>query len=213
MNVNVQFFGYLRQRTGQNEYQLELADGADVASAIEKVYATYPDLREADTSLRIAIGREFATRAAKLRDGDTLALMPPLQGGAGSSTDDELLLTDKPIDPAEAAPGPFAGDVGGVVTFWGIVRDVENGQKIRALEYTAYHDMAEHQFRKLLAETRKKWPVKRVRVIHRLGVIGVGEPSLLVRVEAAHRAEAFAAAQFIIDELKERVPIWKAAVP
>ena len=73
--------------------------------------------------------------------------------------------------------------------------------------------MVEHQIRKLLAETRHQWPLKRIRVIHRLGVIAVGEPSLLVRVEAAHRAEAFAAAQFIIDELKQRVPIWKKGVP
>ena len=72
--------------------------------------------------------------------------------------------------------------------------------------------MADHQFRKLLVETRQRWPLKRIRVVHRLGVIAVGEPSLLVRVEAAHRVEAFAAAQFIIDELKQRVPIWKTAV-
>jgi molybdopterin synthase catalytic subunit len=73
--------------------------------------------------------------------------------------------------------------------------------------------MVEHQFRKLFAETHRKWPLERIRVIHRLGVIAVGEASLLVRVEAAHRGEAFAAAQFIIDELKQKVPIWKKAVP
>jgi molybdopterin synthase catalytic subunit len=73
--------------------------------------------------------------------------------------------------------------------------------------------MAGHQFRKLLAEAHQKWPLKRIRIVHRLGRIPVAEPSLLVRVEAAHRSEAFAAAQFIIDELKERVPIWKTAVP
>ena len=72
--------------------------------------------------------------------------------------------------------------------------------------------MAEHQFRELIVAARKKWPVKRVRIVHRLGTIPVGEASLLVRVEAAHRGEAFAAAQFIIDELKQKVPIWKKAV-
>jgi molybdopterin synthase catalytic subunit len=72
--------------------------------------------------------------------------------------------------------------------------------------------MAEHQFRNLLAETHQKWPLKRIRVIHRLGTIAVGEASLLVRVEAARRSEAFAAAQFIIDGLKQRVPIWKKPV-
>jgi len=93
------------------------------------------------------------------------------------------------------------------------VRDIEDGKTIRALDYTAYREMAEHQFRKLLAETHQKWPLKRIRIIHCLGIVAVGEPSLLVRVEAAHRREAFAAAQYIIDELKQRVPIWKKAVP
>jgi molybdopterin synthase catalytic subunit len=92
------------------------------------------------------------------------------------------------------------------------VRDLEDAKPIRALEYSAYQEMAEHQFRNLLAETRQKWPLKRIRVIHRLGTIPVGEASLLVRVEAAHRGEAFAAAQFIIDELKQRVTIWKKPV-
>jgi molybdopterin synthase catalytic subunit len=69
--------------------------------------------------------------------------------------------------------------------------------------------MAEHQFRRLIAEAKRRWPVQRLRVVHRLGVIPVGEASLLVRVEAAHRGEAFAAAQFVVDELKQKVPIWK----
>lgn len=213
MKINVQFFGYLRQRVGQNEYVLALPNDADVAAALAELYAKFPQLGEADKSILTAVGVEFAPRAAKLREGDILSLMPPLQGGAGTSPGDELLLTDKPIDEAEAGLAKFSGDVGAVVTFWGVVRDQEDGQHIRALEYTAYREMAEHQFRKLLADARRKWPLKHIRIIHRLGRIPVGEPSLLVRVEAAHRGEAFAATQFIIDELKQRVPMWKTAVP
>jgi molybdopterin synthase catalytic subunit/molybdopterin converting factor small subunit len=212
VKITVQLFSFYRHLTGQNELTLDLTDSATVADALARVYVKFPRLSEADKSIRIAVGVEFATRATKLHNGDVLSLMPPLQGGADLPVD-ELLLTDTPIDEAEAALGKFGGDVGGVVTFWGVVRNLENGQPIRSLEYTAYHEMADHQFRKLLAETHQKWPVKRIRVIHRLGVIAVGEPSLLVRVEAAHRGEAFAAAQFIVDELKQRVPIWKTAVP
>ncbi len=171
----------------------------------------FPQLKEAEKTALIAVGLEFATRSSRLREGDVLSLMPPLQGGTGPSTD-ELLLTEESIGEAEARLDKFNGTVGGVVTFWGIVRNEEDGKPIRALEYTAYREMAEHQFRKLLAETHQKWKLKRIRVIHRLGVIAVGEASLLVRVEAGHRAEAFAAAQFIIDELKQKVPIWKKAV-
>ena len=211
MKITIQFFSFLRQLTGQTECALELPDGSTVADALTQLYAKYPRLKEAEKTTLMAVGVEFATRSGKLHDGDVLSLMPPLQGGAGPDAD-ELLLTDKAIDPAEAELGGFGGDVGGVVTFWGIVRATEDAQPIRALEYTAYRTMAEHQFRRLFAETHRQWPLKRIRVIHRLGVIAVGEASLLVRVEAAHRAEAFAAAQFIIDELKQTVPIWKTAV-
>src|SRR6185295_5413262 len=120
------------------------------------------------------------------------------QGGA----DDELILTDQPI-PEFAAPSPPANsDGGGVVVFWGVVRDREDDKPIQALEYTAYREMAEHQFRRLIADTKSRWPIQRLQIIHRLGVVPVGEASLLVRVETAHRSEAFAACQYLIDELK-----------
>jgi molybdopterin synthase catalytic subunit len=211
MSVTVQFFSFLRQLTGHNEMQLDLPARSTVADLLEKLYAQFPRLREAEKTMLIAIGIEFATRKKVLREGDVVSLMPPLQGGANKLAD-ELLITEQPIDEAEAKLGKFPGDVGGIVTFWGVVRNIEEGAQIGALEYTAYREMAEHQFKKILAATREKWPLKRVRVVHRLGRIGVGEPSLLVRVEAAHRDEAFAAAQFIIDELKEKVPIWKRGV-
>ena len=209
MKITIQFFSFLRQMVGQNELTLDLPEGATVADALAQLYAKFPRLKEAEKTVLLAVGVEFTRRASKLRDGDVLSLMPPLQGGA----DDELLITDQPIDPGEAAVGGVAADVGGVAVFWGVVRDAEDGKPIRALEYTAYGEMAEHQFRGILAETRQKWTLKRIRVIHRLGRIPAGEPSLLVRVEATHRGEAFAAAQFIIDELKQKVPIWKTAVP
>jgi molybdopterin synthase catalytic subunit/molybdopterin converting factor small subunit len=212
VKITVQFFSFLRQRTGQNDLILNLPDGSTVADALAQLHDQFPQLKEADKTTVIAVGMEFATRSSQLRDGDVLSLMPPLQGGSELPTD-ELLITDQPIEAIEATLGKFDGGVGAVVTFWGVVRDEEEGKPIRALEYTAYREMVEHQFHKLLIETRQKWKLKRIRLIHRLGIIAVGEPSLLVRVEAAHRGEAFAAAQFIIDELKQKVPIWKKAVP
>lgn len=211
MNITVQFFSFLRQLAGQNECTLELPDGSTVAGALTQLHTMFPRLKEAEKITLVAIGLEFAAPSNKLHDGDVLSLMPPLQGGTDAAAG-ELLITDQPIDRAEAESGKFDGDVGGIVVFWGIVRDQEDAKPIRALEYSAYREMAEYQFRNLLAETHQKWPLKRIRVIHRLGTIPVGEASLLVRVEAAHRGEAFAAAQFIIDQLKQKVPIWKKPI-
>jgi MoaE-MoaD fusion protein len=203
MKVTVQCFSFLRPLTGLNEIPVDLPSSATVADLLSELYRRHPRLREAEKTTLIAVGVEFAKPEVRLKDGDVVSLMPPLQGGV----DDELLITDRPIDAAEAAAG-----VGAMVVFWGIVRDREDGQPITALDYTAYREMAEYQFRKLIAEARRRWPVRRLRIVHRLGVIPVGEASLLVRVEAAHRGEAFAAAQFVIDELKQTVPIWKRAV-
>jgi molybdopterin synthase catalytic subunit len=196
MKVTVQFFSVLRQLTGKTEMPVELPDSATAGDLVEQLGL------EKSTTL-VAVGVEFVKLSDRLHDGDVVSLMPPLQGGV----DDELSITDQPI-PAE----PVAGNVGGIVVFYGIVRDREDGRPITALEYTAYREMAEHQFRKLIAETKRRWPLKRLRVVHRLGVVPVGEASLLVRAEAAHRGEAFAATQFLIDELKQTVPIWKRPV-
>jgi molybdopterin synthase catalytic subunit len=209
MKITVQYFSYLRQLTGTNEQSVNVPDNASVSDLLATLYRQHSPLRETDKILLVAVGVEFAARDTILRDRDVVSLMPPVQGGVDA---DEWLITTGRIDPAEAVPAGLSRDTGGVVIFWGVVRDIEHGQSIRALDYSAYREMAEHQFRKLLTDTRHRWPLKRIRVVHRLGNVPVGEASLLVRVEAEHRAEAFAAAQYIIEELKKKVPIWKQPV-
>ncbi len=103
--------------------------------------------------------------------------------------------------------------MGAVVHFLGVVRGSEEGASIEAIDYTAFVPMAEVQFRKLLDEAARRWPLESVRVVHRLGVVRVGEPSLWMEVVSPHRAEAFDACRWIIDEMKRVVPIWKRAVP
>lgn len=122
----------------------------------------------------------------------------------------ELTLTSEPIDEgAWLARRPRPAGMGAVVCFLGVVRDTEAGAAIRALEYEAFRKMVEHQFHRLFDEMEKRWPVASVRLVHRLGVVNVSEPSLGVEVVAPHRGEAFAACQWLIDELKRVVPIWK----
>jgi molybdopterin synthase catalytic subunit len=89
------------------------------------------------------------------------------------------------------------------------VREIEGDAPITAIDYEAHEQMARHQFGLLFDAVEKRWPVESVRVVHRIGVVPVNEPSLWVEMIAPHRAEAFAACQFIIDEMKQKVPIWK----
>ena len=102
--------------------------------------------------------------------------------------------------------------MGAVVYFLGVVRGEEDGEAIHAIEYEAFQKMAEHQFSLILDEIEKRWPVESVRLVHRVGVVKVNEPSLWVELVAPHRGEAFAACQWLIDEMKRVVPIWKKSV-
>ncbi len=124
----------------------------------------------------------------------------------------ELILTIDPIAPAPRQQAAVTGTIGAVVTFSGVVRGTEAGQPIRALEYEAFHRMVEHQFNLIFRAIEQRWPIESIRAVHRLGVVPVNEPSLWVEVAAPHRAEAFAACQFLIDEMKRIVPIWKRGV-
>jgi molybdopterin synthase catalytic subunit len=102
--------------------------------------------------------------------------------------------------------------MGAAVYFAGVVRGSEEGAAIRAIDYEAFEKMARHQFELIFQEVEKRWPVESVRLVHRLGVVRVGEASLWVEIVAPHRGEAFAACQFLIDEMKRTVPIWKKPV-
>lgn len=127
-----------------------------------------------------------------------------------------LRLTHAPIDEtalaADSAPAN-ATTTGAIVRFLGIVRGSEDGRPIRALEYTAFEAMAEHQFHRIFDAAATRWPqLEGIRLVHRLGVVPAGEPSLWVELTAPHRGEAFAACQWIVDEMKRVVPIWKRAL-
>jgi molybdopterin synthase catalytic subunit len=98
---------------------------------------------------------------------------------------------------------------GAAVYFAGVVRGQEDGQSIRAIEYEAFEKMVSHQFELIFQEMERRWPIESVELVHRIGVVQVNEPSLWVEVVAPHRGEAFAACQFLIDEMKRVVPIWK----
>ena len=122
----------------------------------------------------------------------------------------QLTITSDPIDEATLiAERQLSENMGAVVIFHGVVRGEEAGESITALDYEANEEMARHQFGLIFAAIDKRWPVESVRLIHRVGIVSVNELSLWVEVIAPHRAEAFAACQFLIDEMKEKVPIWK----
>ena len=125
----------------------------------------------------------------------------------------QLTITAEPINEAALlVERTISDDMGAVVCFLGFVRGEEEGKSISAIEYEAFENMVRHQFNLLFDEMEARWPLESVRLVHRVGVVKVNEPSLWVEVAAPHRGEAFAACQWLIDEMKRVVPIWKKPV-
>jgi molybdopterin synthase catalytic subunit len=126
----------------------------------------------------------------------------------------ELTISEERIDGHALLQGRvMSAGMGAAVYFLGVVRGVEEGRPILALDYEAFRQMAEHQFHLLFDQAETRWPLESVRLVHRVGRVAAGEASLWIEVVAPHREEAFAACQFIISEMKRIVPIWKKAFP
>jgi molybdopterin synthase catalytic subunit len=125
----------------------------------------------------------------------------------------QLTITKQAIDePALLREREASAAMGAVIYFLGVVRGTEGEKKISAIEYEAFQKMVEHQFHLLFDEVQKRWPIESIRLVHRVGIVKVNEPSLWVEVIAPHRGEAFAACQWLIAEMKRVVPIWKKPI-
>ena len=118
----------------------------------------------------------------------------------------EVLVTEASLD---TPPKTHRGDAGAINDFWGVVRRLEDGREIDGIQYEAHREMAEHQLRQIAEQAAEKFRFRVVIIHHRIGFIAVGEPSLFLRVTSLHREEAFRASQWIVNELKKKVPIWK----
>ncbi len=124
-----------------------------------------------------------------------------------------LLITTEPINERLlVAERVMSRGMGAAIYFTGVVRESEEGAAISGIDYEAFTQMAEHQFHLLFGEMEKRWPLESVRLVHRVGTVRVNEASLWVEVIAPHRGEAFAACQWLIDEMKRSVPIWKRPI-
>jgi molybdopterin synthase catalytic subunit len=174
--------------------------------------------------IAVSVNAEYATAEQILRDGDEVGLLPPVSGGTAraegpartANASDEnvpepvgVALTRERIDAEKLVAAAKCGEDGAVVVFDGIVRNNTRGRRTLYLDYEAYEEMALKQMKQLGAEARERFKVRQVTMVHRLGRLDVGETSVLIVVASAHRAQAFEACRWLIDTLKQTVPIWK----
>ena len=199
MNVDVRLFAGLRERAGWDRRTLE---------GVERVRDVWPALElgeEEPAGLLYAVNREYAERDHELADGDEVALIPPVSGGA-------FLVTEEPLSLDAVVAEVEDERAGAVATFTGTVRKQSRDREVTRLEYEAYAEMAEDVMAQLARELEARYDLCAIAIHHRVGTLGIGEASVVIAVSAPHRQDALAACKDAIDRLKETVPLWKKEV-
>jgi MoaE-MoaD fusion protein len=196
MYVRIRLFAGLRERAGADELELELPDGACVNDALQSVSWLTDGV-----PVVMAVNQEYAERTLVLDPGDELALIPPVSGGSVGMA--HARVTTEPLSADALVAIVRDPRAGAVVTFEGVTRDVAS------LQYEAYVEMAEHKLAEIVAAAIDRHGLCAAAAEHRIGTVPLGEPSVIVAASAPHRAEAFAGARELIDEIKAKAPIWK----
>jgi molybdopterin synthase catalytic subunit len=219
VRVRLLLFGAAREAAGGAEsHALEVAAPATAASVFEEALRALPALRRFGRSLLVAVNEEYAAPGAAVRDGDEVAIFPPVSGGAGdesaadenpSGASDFFELTTEPIDVGAVARRVVPAECGATVTLDGYVREWTRGRRTLHLVYEAYAPMALRELGRLCRELHERFDIAHVRIVHRTGRLEIGETSVVISVSAPHRRAAFEACEWAIRELKRTVPIWK----
>jgi MoaE-MoaD fusion protein len=200
MRVVVKLFAGVRERAGTGERAVELPDGARASDVWQEL-----ELGSEPPGLLYAVNRVYADADRALADGDEVALIPPVSGGA-------FVLTDQPLSLDAAVDEVRNARAGAIATFTGTVRNESRGREVRYLEYEAYAEMATGVMSQLTAKLKELYDVHEIAIHHRTGRVEIGDASVVIAVSAPHRHDALAACKDAIDELKETVPLWKKEV-
>ena len=211
IQVRVRLFASLRELAGESAAQVEVPAGSCAGDVWDACVRRWPALATRRQSTVLAVNQEFAKPDLPVHDGDEVALLPPVSGGAGTTRESERMieLTDQPLNPEALSAMVMRPSDGGLVVFSGVVRNHSEDRTVHYLVYEAYREMALAKLEQVQRETLERWPMANVAMAHRLGRMEIGETSVVVAASAPHRAEAFAAGRYAIDRLKEIVPIWK----
>lgn len=207
MDVTLRYFAVVRETLGRSEENRRIDEGTTAGALFDLLATETPQLAAMKSATMLMVNQEFAPPDRVLREGDELALIPPVSGGE-EDVRRFWVQTDE-LDARRVEAMVADGSTGAVVTFTGTVRDNARGRAVVALEYEAYPSAAVKMLEQIGEEIEARWGLGRVAIAHRTGRLAVGEASVIIAVAAAHRGEAFAACAYAIERIKQIVPIWK----
>ncbi len=206
MKISVLFFGLAHDLTGFEQEEVELRDGEKVGDLWRRYEERFPGWAAVSGSWVVAVNQDVADASRALAEGDEVAFLPPVSGGASA---DFCYITRNVIPTAALSRQLKAAEDGAVVVFEGIVRNHSQGRRTLYLDYEAYEPMAVRVMQEISEEVKRRFGIDRIGIVHRVGHLEIGETSVAIVAVSAHRGAAFDACRYAIDELKRRVPIWK----
>jgi MoaE-MoaD fusion protein len=207
MQIQVRYFAVFRERLRSDGELLELPDGADVTAALAALAERHAVIRDLRGRFQTAVNQEMVPASTRLEEGDELALIPPVAGGADRSR--HVQVIDQPLSLDRCIAAVTGPGMGGITTFSGVVRETNEGRDVVRLDYEAYKEMAEKVIVGLCETIEAELPGTRLACEHRTGTLSIGDAAVTIAAAAPHRAEAFTACRALIDRLKEHAPIWK----
>jgi molybdopterin converting factor subunit 1 len=208
MQVKLLFFATLKDIVGARHLELDLPAGSTVNDLLTRLESSYPRFKDYRPVLLTAINEDYVDKNARIKDGDEVAIFPPVSGGE-APPNPLVLITRDPIDAQKVARQLLRGEDGAICIFEGVVRNNSKGKRTLHLVYEAYESMALKKLEEIGQFVCQAWDIDRIALVHRLGHMDIGETSVAVIVTSAHRRAAFDACHYAIDKLKKVVPIWK----
>ncbi len=209
MQIRVLFFGVLKDMVGRSVDTVELPAGARVDDLLSRYTRHFTRIEDMLPSLALSVNQEYSHGNRLLRDGDEVALLPPVSGGRAEQSDPRIRIVRERISTENVLASVKKPEDGAAVVFEGVVRNQTRGRITLYLDYEAYEPMALKGMDSLAKEALTKFTIRDVAIVHRLGRLEIGETSVLIVVVSAHRAPAFEACRWLIDTLKKTIPIWK----
>lgn len=219
MKLNILLFAGLADRLGDGQISIELeADTITASGLLQHLMKKFPEHADALKPCFFAKNREYAEPGQMLEEQDELALIPPVSGGQDATDGEQaaygkaiplFVLTNEPVQVEEVTSKVLHPDHGATLAFIGTTRELTEGKRTVRLEYEAYVPMAVRTLQQIGDEIGLRWSGVRCAITHRLGLVEIGETSVVIAVSAPHRNDCYEASRYAIERLKQIVPIWK----
>ena len=212
INIKIYFFASIREKLGKKEISYQLEKDSSVSQLLHLLKIKFNLVSVNDCM--VAVDMEYVEKDYIIKNEDKIFLIPPVSGGSDENSNygDKIIIQENEIEEDQLIEDLFSKEDGAVVVFHGVTRNNHDNKKVISLEYESLVPMAKNEINKIFISIHKKWDISKIGLFHRLGKLYPGETSMIVAISSKHRKPAIQSIDYLIDELKRTVPIWKKEI-